>query len=123
MSVSNDLRLAHTGAAEAGSSATAATPREGGAIRDGRAVEWAYYAAMAAPFGIDVVISGIFSWIFGLPGLFVQNVVVDAVALLLGLHLGARGLFRPVRQFLEARRPFSTIERPLTQLPLQSAVL
>lgn len=86
------------------------------------AIEWRYYLAMCAPFGIDTVVSAIFTGIHGLPGLFVRNLVIDGVVLLVGMHLIARGLFRPIHRFLAGEVAFPTIERRLTQLPLLSAV-
>jgi class 3 adenylate cyclase len=101
--------------------ATASAAREPAA--EAAAVEWRYYQAMAAPFVIDVVISGIFTWILGLPEVFLNNLVIAGVVLLLGAHIGARRLFLPIRRFLRSGEDFAAIERPLTQLPLRSASL
>ena len=95
----------------------------GTAAGDAAAIERRYYLAMAVPFAIDTVISGIFTGILGLPELFLRNLVMAGAVLLAGGHLGARHLFRPIRRFLHGGRDFAAIERRLTQLPLRSAVL
>jgi len=88
-----------------------------------RSIERRYYLAMAAPFAIDVVVSGIFTAILMLPWLFLNNLISGGLFLLLGIHLGARRLFRPIRRYLATPADFRAIERPLTQLPLRSATL
>lgn len=88
-----------------------------------RAIERRYYAAMAMPFMIDVVISAIFTGILGLPELFLRNLVTSGLVLGLGVHVGARLLYRPVHRFLLDGQDFAGIERRLTQLPLRSATL
>lgn len=90
---------------------------------EARAMERRYYAAMLMPFVVDMVISGIFTGILNLPMLFLRNTLVGGVVLGLGVHLGARYLFRPIRQFLRTGEDFAGIERRLTQLPLRSASL
>jgi len=90
---------------------------------DARAMEMRYYLAMAAPFGIDLIVSAIFTSILGLPELFLRNLIYGAVALLAGIYIGARRLFRPIHDFLLSGTGFSAIERNLTQLPLRSAML
>ena len=86
------------------------------------AIEWRYYLAMAVPFGIDTVISGIFTAILEQPELFLRNLAMASAVLLLGGHVAARLLFRPIRCFLAGRIPFEAAERRLTQLPLHSAL-
>lgn len=88
---------------------------------EARSIERRYYAAMTMPFLIDMVISGIFTGILNLPELFVRNTVLGGVVLGLGVHLAARYLFRPIRDFLRTGENFAGIERRLTQLPLRSA--
>jgi len=85
------------------------------------AIEWRYYQAMTAPFVVDTVISGIFCWILDLPDLFLRNLVMATAVLLLGGHLVARLLFRPIGGYLRDAAHFAAIERSLTQLPLRSA--
>lgn len=94
---------------------SAATPTSPGAI------EWRYYQAMAAPFVVDTAISGIFCWILDLPDVFLRNLVMAGAVLLLGGHLVARLLFRPIGGYLRDAADFAAIERSLTQLPLRSA--
>lgn len=96
-------------------------PSVAAADREAGAIEWRYYLAMAVPFGIDQVISAIFTWILILPELFLRNLAMSGVVLLLGGHLAARGLFAPIRRFLRTGADFTAIERTLTQLPLRSA--
>src|SRR5437868_9859422 len=93
------------------------------AVAAAREVERRYYWAMTVPFAIDLVITLIIGWIIDLPGLLVRNLASGAVFLLIGAHFGARGLFRPIRQFLRSEIGFAAIERPLTQLPLRSATV
>jgi class 3 adenylate cyclase len=100
---------------------TAAATAPQGAVAEAGALEWRYYMAMAAPFAIDVVINGIFSWTHGSSTLFLRNLVIAAAVLLIGVHLWARPLFRPIRRFLQTGEDFTAIERSLTQLPLRSA--
>ena len=88
-----------------------------------RAIERRYYAAMLMPFVVDVVISGIFTAVLNLPQLFLRNMLVGGLVLGLGVHVGARVLFRPVREFLRTGHDFPGIEQRLTQLPLRSANL
>jgi class 3 adenylate cyclase len=99
--------------------ATASAPRD--IASEATLLEWRYYMAMAVPFAIDVVISAIFTWIHGLPELFLQNLMIAATVLLVGVHLWVRPLFRPIRRFLQTGEDFNAIERSLTQLPLRSA--
>ena len=86
-------------------------------------MERRYYAAMAMPLAIDVVISGIFTGIHGLPELFLRNCLVGGLVLGAAVHLGARYLFRPIHEFLRTGEDFAGIERRLTQLPIRSANL
>jgi class 3 adenylate cyclase len=97
---------------------TVGAPREAAL----RSLEWHYYAAMAAPFCIDVIISGIFTSILGLPELFFRNLIISAVVMLAVVHRGARQIFRPVREFLYSGRDFASIEVTLTKLPIRSAI-
>jgi class 3 adenylate cyclase len=99
--------------------ATASAPRD--IASEATLLEWRYYMAMAAPFVIDAVISAIFNWVHGLPELFLQNLMISAAVLLVGVHLWVRPLFRPIRRFLQTGEDFNAFERSLTQLPLRSA--
>jgi class 3 adenylate cyclase len=90
---------------------------------EAQAMERRYYAAMAMPLAIDVVISGIFTGIHGLPELFLRNCLVGGLVLGVAVHLGARYLFRPIHEFLRTGEDFAGIERRLTQLPIRSANL
>jgi class 3 adenylate cyclase len=93
------------------------------AVSECHAIEWRYYLAMTVPFATDVIVSGIVTWILGLPAVFARNLLMATAILLFGIHLGARLLFRPIRRFLESGQNFAAIERRLTQLPLLSAYL
>ncbi len=88
-----------------------------------RRAEYRYYTAMLAPFVLDIAITIIFVAVSGRPDLLLRNLVTSVPLLLVGLHIGARIRFRPVRRFLETGQDFAAIERTLTQLPIRSAFL
>jgi len=99
-----------------------ARPPQRANTTDAASIEWRYYLAMAVPFVIDLVVSVIYCWVNRLPQLLPVNVITDLVVLLAGGHVGARYLFLPIRRYLQSGRDFAGIERPLTQLPLRSAM-
>ncbi len=88
-----------------------------------RGIERQYYAAMAMPFLMDVIVAATFSAIVGLMDLFLVNLALSALVLGIGVQGPARHLFRPVRRFLAGEAEFASIERTLTQLPIRSAVV
>lgn len=86
-------------------------------------IERRYYAAMAMPFVMDVIVAATFTLILGLPQLFLINLGIAFVVLLVGVRGPARYLFAPVRRFLAGESDFASIERTLTQLPIRSATV
>ncbi len=90
---------------------------------DPKRIERRYYAAMAMPLGIDVLVSAIYTGIFGLPSLFFFNLALAAFVLGFLMQGFARHLFAPVRRFLATGTDFAGIERTLTQLPIRSATV
>ena len=80
-----------------------------------------YYFAMAAPFELDLVVSAIYCWVHGLPELFVYNLIGAVIFLLVGGHIIARQIIRPIADFLTYGGSFAAIERRVTQLPILSA--
>ncbi len=80
-----------------------------------------YHLAMAAPFFLHVLTTGVFCAVHGVPELLPQSIAMSLVVCLGGGQLAGWYTIGPIREFLADGRPFATIERALTQLPLRSA--
>jgi class 3 adenylate cyclase len=82
-----------------------------------------YYLAMAAPFAVDLVTLLVYASINLAPEVLVPSATVSAAFLLVGTGLCAYFLIRPVARFTAGEVPFSQIERRLSCLPRDSAIV
>ncbi|WP_428683956.1 adenylate/guanylate cyclase domain-containing protein [Reyranella sp.] len=82
-----------------------------------------YYLAMSVPFLIDLLTLAIYCALNGAPQFALPSLAVSASFLLGGVGLGAAFLIRPIRAFMDGRTAFSDIERQLSKLPRNSAIV
>ena len=82
-----------------------------------------YYLAMAAPFLVDLITLVAYAAINRAPEILAPSVTLSAAFLLVGVGIGAYFLIRPVARFIAGEVPFSTIERRLSHLPRDSAIV
>ena len=82
-----------------------------------------YYIAMAAPFAVDLVTLLAYAAINRAPEMLAPAVTVSAAFLLVGTGIWAYFLIRPVARFMAGEMPFARIERRLSCLPRDSAIV
>jgi class 3 adenylate cyclase len=82
-----------------------------------------YYIAMAAPFAVDLVTLLVYASINLAPEVLVPSATVSAAFLLVGTGICAYFLIRPVARFIAGEVPFSQIERRVSRLPRDSAII
>ena len=82
-----------------------------------------YYIAMAAPFAVDLVTLLAYAAINLAPEILAPSATVSAAFLLVGTGICAYFLIRPVARFMAGEMPFSRIERRLSCLPRDSAIV
>ncbi|WP_422029254.1 adenylate/guanylate cyclase domain-containing protein [Reyranella sp.] len=82
-----------------------------------------YFLAMSVPFLIDLLTLAIYCALNGAPQYALPSLAVSASFLLVGVGLGAVFLIRPIRAFMDGRTAFSDIERQLSMLPRNSAIV
>ncbi len=82
-----------------------------------------YYLAMSVPFLIDLLTLAIYCALNGAPQFALPSLAVSASFLLVGVGLGAAFLIRPIRAFMDGRTAFGDIERQLSKLPRNSAIV
>lgn len=82
-----------------------------------------YYLAMSVPFLIDALTLAIYCILNDAPQVVLPSLTVSILFLVVGVGLGATFLIRPVRAFMDGRATFADVERPLSKLPRNSAIV
>lgn len=82
-----------------------------------------YYLAMSVPFLIDVLTLAIYCTLNDAPQVVLPSLTVSSLFLLVGVGLGATFLIRPIQAFMDGRAAFGDVERRLSKLPRNSAIV